>query len=107
MDNTRLNRLCALRERINTEIDAILRTQNRQDTLREMRQRHRQRAEVDLTRRSDGHRRRAVCGTNSGYNRHRRLLREPACDACKEAHRDYIVLLKARKRATEKGTKGG
>lgn len=31
----------------------------------------------------------AECGTDGGYYRHRRTLGEPACAACKRAHRDY------------------
>ena len=31
-------------------------------------------------------RKRSLCGTESGYSRHRRQLKEPACDACKLAH---------------------
>lgn len=30
----------------------------------------------------------AQCGTDSGYSRHARVLHEPACPACKRAHRD-------------------
>lgn len=30
---------------------------------------------------------RAECGTDGGYYRHRRTLKEPACEACKLAHR--------------------
>lgn len=29
----------------------------------------------------------AKCGTDSGYYRHMRTLKEPPCDACAEAHR--------------------
>ena len=29
----------------------------------------------------------AICGTDAGYYRHRRKYREPACEACKAAHR--------------------
>jgi hypothetical protein len=28
----------------------------------------------------------AVCGTDSGYYKHRRRLKEPACDPCRIAH---------------------
>ena len=34
-------------------------------------------------------RRVAECGTESGYQRHRRTLRDTPCDACKEAHSTY------------------
>lgn len=34
-------------------------------------------------------RREAECGTDGGYYRHRRTLKEDACDACKLAHRVY------------------
>lgn len=30
----------------------------------------------------------AACGTDNGYYRHVRVLREPACRACKNAHAD-------------------
>lgn len=30
----------------------------------------------------------AICGTDAGYYRHRRKHKEPACEACKEAHRE-------------------
>lgn len=33
-----------------------------------------------------GARQPAVCGTESGYQRHRKQLGEPACDECKAAH---------------------
>lgn len=29
----------------------------------------------------------AKCGTDAGYYRHRRILKEDPCDECKEAHR--------------------
>jgi len=32
-------------------------------------------------------RRKALCGTDGGYYRHRRTLKEAACEACKLAHR--------------------
>ena len=31
----------------------------------------------------------AKCGTDGGYYRHVRTLREPACRECLDAHRDY------------------
>lgn len=34
-------------------------------------------------------RRTAVCGTDGGYARHLRTLREPPCGDCRKAHRDY------------------
>ena len=39
-------------------------------------------------RRLSGARKIALCGTEGGYYRHVRTLRQPACDACKLAHRE-------------------
>lgn len=33
----------------------------------------------------------AVCGTESGYQRHRKQFGEPACDACKAAHSAAVI----------------
>lgn len=38
----------------------------------------------------------ALCGTDSGYYRHRRTLKEPACQECLDAHREYEEARKAR-----------
>lgn len=43
----------------------------------------------------------AKCGTESGYHRHRRSLKEEACEECREAHsiyesrRNYAAKLRA------------
>lgn len=65
----RLNELYRLRQRIDEEIRA----------LHEMQQ--------SVSRRRRKRRSEAVCGTDGGYHRHRRILKEPACEACKMAHR--------------------
>lgn len=39
----------------------------------------------------------ADCGTDAGYYRHRRTLKEPACDACKTAHSAALKDLRKRK----------
>lgn len=36
---------------------------------------------------ANNHRPPAKCGTDAGYYRHRRILKEDACDECKLAHR--------------------
>lgn len=41
----------------------------------------------------------ALCGTDGGYYRHRRTLKEPACDACKLAHRVSEALRQQEARA--------
>lgn len=41
------------------------------------------------------HRSVAKCGTDAGYYRHLRTLREPACQMCREAHAAYTRLRKA------------
>lgn len=33
----------------------------------------------------------AVCGTESGYQRHRKAFNEPACDACRAAHSAAVI----------------
>lgn len=39
----------------------------------------------------------AKCGTDGGYYRHRRTLREDACDPCKKAHREAEAQRKSRR----------
>jgi hypothetical protein len=48
------------------------------------------------------HRPVAECGTDGGYYRHRRTLREPACEECKAAHRIAEQIRALRRR--EKGS---
>jgi hypothetical protein len=43
----------------------------------------------------------AKCGTDAGYYRHIRTLREPACEGCLLAHRRYERQRSARKRLRE------
>ena len=56
---------------------------------------------LNIKRRRNRKRKIAECGTPSGYYRHRRTPGEPACDACKMAHRvaEQIRVEKQRKRA--------
>jgi hypothetical protein len=49
----------------------------------------------------------AKCGTRGGLHRHRRL-KEPACDACREAervyHREHMAKVRRTERAARTGT---
>jgi hypothetical protein len=42
--------------------------------------------EFDKDRDRAGRRKVAICGTDSGYHKHLRRLKEPACDPCRIAH---------------------
>ena len=77
----RLARLYSLRKRLELEIaaaEALLAGQPGSSRLLRIR--------YDATRDRAGRRKVAICGTDSGYHRHLRRLKEPACEACKIAH---------------------
>ncbi len=93
----RLLELHKLRDRIEAEIqeleDAIVRVSlARAKAIAEgaVRRRRRKRAT-------------AMCGTPSGYYRHRRTLQEPACEECKAAHR-IAEAIRVEKRRAEAAT---
>lgn len=77
----RLVELHQLRDKIDVEIAALERAIVRAEVARAKAIRNG--AQMRRTRRQAV----AECGTPSGYYRHRRTLKEPACDACKIAHR--------------------
>lgn len=77
----RLVELHQLRDKIDLEISALERAIVRAQHARV--QAVEQGARIRRTRRQAV----AQCGTPSGYYRHRRTLREPACEECKIAHR--------------------
>lgn len=78
----RLNRLLDLRKRVDDDI-AALEDEIRSEMAAMARAKVAARnAEVRLHRRRE-----ALCGTDGGYYRHRRKHKQPACDACKLAHR--------------------
>jgi hypothetical protein len=76
----RLMELYNLRSRINAEIVVIEAEINAEAQVQIVV------AETQLNRRR---RRVAECGTESGYANHRRIKKEPACQACKLAHAAY------------------
>lgn len=82
---TRLDDLYALRQRLDTQIAAEV------ERLEEQAQIAREKL--------NGIERRgwAACGTDGGYYRHRRTLKEPACTDCKAAHRVAEAARQARR----------
>jgi hypothetical protein len=92
----RIEELLRLRNRIDAEIEQI-----EHEIVLEMEATKRakaaaRRASVPIRRRPL-----AVCGTDTGYYRHRRTLQEPACDACKLAHRVYEAERRTRREEDE------
>lgn len=71
----RLSKLYGLRAAIEEEIHDIEASMvNEAEMVRQAREQHRPRASV------------APCGTDSGYYRHLRRTKQPACPACLAAH---------------------
>lgn len=88
----RVSKLIALRARINEELATI-----EEEIRLELEATKRARAAAMLANVKVDRRTRAVCGSDAGYYRHLRTLKEPACDACKLAHRVYEAERAARK----------
>lgn len=80
----RLESLYDLRRKVNAEIDQIAAEIDAEIAAMRKARNAARLAKVPLPKRG-----RAECGTDSGYYRHRKTLKEPACDACKLAHRVY------------------
>lgn len=78
----RVAKLYELRHKIDSEIEMI-----EQEVEGELAAMQRARNAARLAKVKVRRRRTAECGTEGGYYRHRRTLKEPACDACKLAHR--------------------
>jgi hypothetical protein len=80
---TRLERLATLHE-LRSKVDAEIVAIERAIAVEQERARLLAREE---TLRRKVNRKVALCGTPSGYYRHRRTLAEPACEDCLRAHR--------------------
>jgi hypothetical protein len=80
----RLGRLYSLRQRLELEIQAAeAMVEGQQNAMQRLR------AQYPTTvpnRDRAGRRKVAVCGTDSGYHKHLRRLKEPACEPCRIAH---------------------
>lgn len=92
----RLVELHLLRDRIEDEIQAA------EEAIARFEAVERRAIEEGLRARPRRNRRVARCGTPSGYYRHRRTLNEPACDACRAAHRVAEALRVQRRQAKAK-----
>lgn len=86
----RLTELYRLRSQVDQEIRAV------EDALVRLATARQKAIEAGIRYRKR-HRLIAQCGTDGGYYRHRRTLREPACEECKAAHR-IAEAMRARRR---------
>lgn len=92
----RIDKLIQLRARIEAEIGAIEAEIRDEITAIRRAKEAAKHAQISIRNRPV-----AQCGTDGGYYRHRRTLKEPACDACKLAHRVTEAQRQARRKERE------
>lgn len=83
----RLARLYSLRQRLESEIGALENMLASQESaVRLLQAKYLNTRQPGADRDRAGRRRQAICGTDSGYYKHIRRLKESACEPCRMAH---------------------